>query len=144
MCVTRGIPNRQYPMSGLWVVAIIADSVTRSVTVADYRFSVWMVERSGDLAGPAGICRDLSGPTEVCGGLWGPAGVRGDLSGHTLWDILKPCCGARKVPPSSGPLAPGKILSITTRTTKRSPSWSYAQDGRTALLRTLDCVDQWK
>ena len=28
MCVTRGIPNRQYPTSGQWIVAIIVDSVT--------------------------------------------------------------------------------------------------------------------
>jgi len=35
------------------------------------------------------------------------------------------------------PLAPGKILSRTGRTTIRSPSSSYPQDGRTAPLRTL-------
>jgi len=38
------------------------------------------------------------------------------------------------------PLAPGKILSRTGRTTIRSPSLSYPQDGRTAPLRTLTKV----
>ena len=40
-----------------------------------------MVEKSGDLSGPAGICGNLSGPTGIDGHLWGSEGVCGDLQG---------------------------------------------------------------
>ena len=60
-----------------------------------------MVEKGGDLSGPAGICGDLSGPAGICGYLWASVGVCRDLSGFTLWDTLQSGCGARRLPPSS-------------------------------------------
>ena len=83
------------------------------------------------LQASVGIWRALQGSAGVCGGL------RGSIWPHTLRHSETLLWG----PPGSPvlrPLAPGKILSRTGRTTNRSPSWSYPQDGRTALLRTLE------
>ena len=101
------------------------------------------MEKSGDLSGPAGVCRNLSGPAGICGHLWGSVGICGDLHG-SAWicpaSHSETLCNLVVGPASSPvlqPLAPGKILSRTGRTKIRSPSWSYPQDGRTAPLRTL-------
>jgi len=40
-----------------------------------------MVEKGGDLSGPAGICGDLSGPAGICGHLWAFVGICGHLWG---------------------------------------------------------------
>jgi len=92
------------------------------------------------LRGSAGVCgglRDLPVFVEICGDLWG------SVWPHTLRHSETLLWG----PPSSPvlrPLAPGKILSRTGRTTIRSPSSSYPQDGRTAPLRTLPLIHPQK
>ena len=66
--------------------------------------------------GVAGICLASHSET-LCNLVWGPGSS-----------------------PVLQPLAPGKILSRAGRTTIRSPSWSYPQDGRTPL-RTLESAE---
>jgi len=99
----------------------------------------------GGLWGSAGICGDLRGSVGICGDLWGSVGICGDLWGsvwpHTLRHSETLLWGPASSPVLR-PLAPGKILSRTGRTTIRSQSWSYPQDGQTAPLRTLDFYDQ--
>ena len=118
----------------------------------------------GDLWGSVGICGDLWGSVGIygglrgtvgdCGGLRGTAGdssgLRGsagdcrDLQGsiwpHTPRHSETFLVGPARFPVLQ-PLAPGKILSRTGRTTNRSPSSSYPQDGRTAPLRTLSATN---
>ena len=82
------------------------------------------------LQAPVGICRDLPVFVGICGDL------QGSVWPHTLRHSAIWLWGLASSPVLQ-PLAPGKILSRTGRTTIRSPSSSYPQDGRTAPLRTL-------
>jgi len=98
------------------------------------------VEKSGELSGPASIHRVLLGPAGICGYLWGSVGIWWDLQGSVWLDTLRHPAIWLWGPVSSPvlqPLALGKLLSRTVRTTIHSPSWSYPQDGRTPPLRTL-------
>ena len=86
------------------------------------------------------ICLGLQASVGICGDLPVFVGTCGDLQGsvwpHTLRHSAIWLWGPASSPVLQ-PLAPGKILSRTGRTTIRSPSWSYPQGGRTAPLRTL-------
>ena len=82
------------------------------------------------LQASVGICRDLPVFVGICRDLQGSVWLH-TLRHSAIW-LWGPASS-----PVLQPLAQGKILSRTGRTTIRSPSWSYPQDGRTAPLRTL-------
>ena len=95
----------------------------------------------GEEWGSGWACRHLWGSVGTCRYLWESVGICRDLQGSVWLHTLRHSAIWLWGPASSPvlqPLAPGKIISRTRRTTIRSPSWSYPQDGRTAPLRVLN------